>query len=175
MVFFGLALSAPTEVRIGGLFPLFRLSGEVLSSGQQRLASFLMAVRDINSDKELLPNTTVKVSIRDTKFNVGKTFFSALDVSTKSFNGEGVNACIGPAASGESEAAATVFSHFSTPQISYSSTNPLLSNKINFPYFARTCPSDAFQGSAMADIVSKHYGWYAKHFLLQSSVYKLST
>jgi branched-chain amino acid transport system substrate-binding protein len=159
LMLFSFSFSAPTEVRLGGLFPLFRLSGEVLSSGQVRLASFLMAVRDINADASVLPNTTVKVSIRDTKFNVGKTFFSSLDLVTKSFKGKGVDACIGAASSGESEAAATVFSHFSTVQISYSSTSPLLSTRINSPYFARTCPSDAFQGAAMADIVSKYYGW----------------
>lgn len=159
LMFFSVSLSAPTEVHLGGLFPLFQLSGEVLASGQERLASFLMAVRDINADASLLPNTTVKVSVRDTKLSVGKTFFSSLDLATKSFGGKGIDACIGAATSGESEAAAAVFSHFSTVQISYSSTSPLLSTKINSPYFARTCPSDAFQGAAIADIVSKYYGW----------------
>ena len=159
LMFFSSSLSVPTEVYLGGLFPLFRLSGEVLSSGQERLASFLMAVRDINADATVLPNTTVKISVKDTNVNVGTAFFSSLDLATKSFKNRGVDACIGAATSGESEAAATVFSHFSTVQISYSSTSPLLSNKINYPYFARTCPSDAFQGAAMADIVSKYYGW----------------
>jgi ABC-type branched-subunit amino acid transport system substrate-binding protein len=117
-----------------------------------------MAVRDINAGASVLPNTTMKVSVRDTKFNVGKTFFSSPDLATKSFKGKGVDACIGAASSGESEAAATVFSHFSTVQIS-SSTSRLLSTRINSPYFARTSPSDAFQGAAMADIVSMYYGW----------------
>jgi hypothetical protein len=46
-----------------------------------------MAVRDINAGASVLPNTTVKVSVRDTKFNVGKTFFSSPDLATKSFKG----------------------------------------------------------------------------------------
>ena len=153
------SLSPPSEVRVGGLFPLFRTSGPAITTGQQRLAGFLLAVEEINADSTVLPNTTFKIVVKDTKLNLGKTFFATLEMSKNAFGGKGVDACIGAQASGESDAAATVLSQFSTVQISYSSTSPLLSNKVNYPYFARTCPSDSFQGAAMANMVADYFGW----------------
>jgi ABC-type branched-subunit amino acid transport system substrate-binding protein len=153
-------LTPPSEVRVGGLFPLFRTSGPAITTGQQRLAGFLLAVKEINEDTTILPNTTFKIVVKDTKLNLGKTFFAALEMSKLAFNGKGVDACIGAQASGESDAAATVLSQYGTVQISYSSTSPLLSNKVNYRYFARTCPSDSFQGTAMASMVADYFGWY---------------
>ena len=149
----------PAHVRLGGLFPSFRMNGKLSESGQQRLAAFLLAVKEINADPTILPNTTIKIAVRDSRVNVGKTFFATLDMATNAFNKTGVDACIGGASSAESDAASNVLTQFSTVQISYSSTSPLLSAKINYPYFARTCPSDSFQGAAMADLVSNYYGW----------------
>lgn len=153
----------PKIVRLGGLFPTFDFSGSAHTQARQLLSSFLMAVREINANPHLLPNTTILIAVRDSKLNVGKSFFASLDLATTTFTKynktKGIDACIGADSSGESEAAATVFTQFSTVQISYSSTSPLLSTKINYPYFARTCPSDAFQGAAMADLVGTYYGW----------------
>lgn len=159
LLFLGSTLSAPKEVRLGGLFPLFRINGEVIANGQQRMAGFLLAVKEINDANVLLPNIPIKVVVKDTKLNVGETFFSTLDMVTKSFKKRGIDACIGAQSSVESDAAATVLSQFSKTQVSYSSTSALLSTKLNSPYFARTCPSDIFQGAAMAALVAKNYGW----------------
>ena len=153
------SFSPPKYVRIGGLFSQFDLNNAVQPNGRQLLAAFLMAVRDINTDHKILPNTTILVAVKDSKLSVGKTFFDSLNLATKSFQGAGIDSCIGSYTSGETAAAATVFTQFSTPQISYSSTSPQLSTKINYPFFARTCPSDAFQGAAIADLVFKYYGW----------------
>jgi ABC-type branched-subunit amino acid transport system substrate-binding protein len=152
--FLGSALSTTgkvDEVRLGGLFPLSRLTG------QQRLAGFLLAVKEINEANTILPNIPIKIVVKDS-FDVGKTFFATLDMATNSFQKRGIDACVGASSSAESEAAATVFSRFSKTQISYASTVSLLSTKINAPYFARTCPSDTFQGDAMANLVA-NYGW----------------
>lgn len=154
-----LVFAAPEEVLLGGLFAFFRLSGEAVPSGQQRLAVFLMAVKEINNSTSILPRTKIKVSVKDTRYDTGRSFFSALELAGASSKRKGIDACIGAATSMESDAAATVFSQFSTVQISYAATSPLLSFRINSPYFARTCPSDSFQGSAMAALVATHYGW----------------
>ena len=159
LLFLVSVFSAPKEVHLGGLFAFYRMSGEAIPSGQQRLAVFLMAVKEINNSTSILPQTKIKVSVKDTKYDVGETFFSTLELAASSFSGKGVDACIGAATSVESDVAATVFSKFSTVLISYAATSPLLSTKINSPYFARTCPSDSFQGAAMANLVAKYYGW----------------
>lgn len=61
----------------------------------------------------------------------------------------GVSAVIGPATSGSSANSQLVFREFHIPQISYSATSTALSDKLTYPYFTRTVPSDAFQGKAM--------------------------
>lgn len=160
-IFLTFSYTPPKTVRIGSIIPIFDINGDAqpISQYHQLLGSFLLAVKDINSDRTILPNTTVLIAVRDTRQNVGKAFFASLDLATTAFGGRGVDACIGSTSSSESVAAATVFTQFSTPQISYASTSPLLSTKISYPFFARTCPSDAFQGAAMADLVATYYGW----------------
>ena len=155
------SFTPPKTVRVGGIFPNFDIKGSPNAQyqGHQALASFLLAIKEVNADPTILPNTTILLAVRDTRQNVGKAFFASLDLATEAFAGKGVDACIGSFASSESVAAATVFTQFSTPQISYGSTSPLLSTKISYPFFARTCPSDAFQGAAMADLVATYYGW----------------
>jgi hypothetical protein len=71
---YALSLSSatpPKEVRIGGLFPSFFLDGRSVLGGQRRLAGFLMAVREINANPDILPNTTIKISVKDTKLDIG--------------------------------------------------------------------------------------------------------
>jgi ABC-type branched-subunit amino acid transport system substrate-binding protein len=131
-------------------------------SGTQRLASILMAISEINKNSTLLPNTTIKVAYRDSRSDEGKAFFAALNLANSAFNvsgvGKAVDIVIGAQSSGESTASAQVFKQFHVPQISMSSTSALLSLKTDYPYFSRICPSDTFQGMAMASLLS-HYGW----------------
>jgi ABC-type branched-subunit amino acid transport system substrate-binding protein len=121
-----------------------------------------MAISEINKNSTLLPNTTIKVAYRDSRGDEGKAFFAALGLATDTFNISGVDKAadivIGAQSSGESTASAQVFKQFHVPQISMSSTSALLSSKKDYPYFSRTCPSDSFQGMAMASLLS-HYGW----------------
>lgn len=65
---------------------------------------------------------------------------------------------VGPNSSGPSQAAQQLASLLGVSHISYASTSPLLSNKILSPTFYRTCPSDAFQGRAIAELVAS-LGW----------------
>lgn len=142
------------EVRLGGLFSLFDIQNSVISSGQQRMSGFLMAVKEINANKTILPDTVIRIVVQDTKLNKGKAFFASIDMASM-----GVDAIIGAQSSDESSAAATVFSQYSTVQISYSSTSASLSSKSNYRYFARSCPSDTFQGGAMAAMVATKFKW----------------
>ena len=146
------------EVRIGALVPIFRAStGQKDTSGVRRFSSFYMAVSEINNksdgvDDWLLPNTRLSFALRDSKRDDSAAFFGALALTREVFSGEGCSAIVGAASSGPSEAAAVVASRLQTPQISYSSTSPLLSDGLAYPYFLRTCPSDAFQARAIVDV-----------------------
>ena len=147
-------------VRVGALFQRFLLNKnyDSVPKGQYRLASFLMAIKDINESPDILPNTTILISVKDSKGDPGTVIFKTIELSNEAFNKTGVDVIIGPSSSGEAIASAVVAKAFQKVQVSYSATSPDLSSKATYNYFARVAPSDAFQGIAMAEYVYKH-GW----------------
>jgi branched-chain amino acid transport system substrate-binding protein len=60
----------------------------------------------------------------------------------------------GAACSGASMGANSVLSAAGVPMISFASTSPALSDAASYPHFYRVVPSDAYQGAALADVVS---------------------
>ena len=65
---------------------------------------------------------------------------------------------IGEAISSVTIQVANLLQLFHVPLISFASTTPSLSDKTQYGYFARTCPSDSYQARALADIVN-HFNW----------------
>eukprot|EP01041_Mallomonas_annulata_P008621 gene8621-17784_t len=97
-------------IRIGGLFPQTDFHGNLDNIGAQYLASFLMAVREINNKTDgiaddLLPNIDLVIAVRNTKQKFIETFQAATELSTKAFNNSGIQAAIGPASVEEVEGA----------------------------------------------------------------------
>lgn len=66
----------------------------------------------------------------------------------------GVWGVVGAACSGASMGANAVLSAAGIPQVSYASTSPDLSDAAAYPSFFRVVPSDAFQGSVVADVMA---------------------
>ncbi len=66
----------------------------------------------------------------------------------------GVWGAVGAACSGASMGANAILSAAGIPQISYASTSPALSDANAYPGFFRVVPSDAFQGSVVADVMT---------------------
>ena len=66
----------------------------------------------------------------------------------------GVWGVVGAACSGASMGANAVLSAAGIPQVSYASTSPALSDAESYPGFFRVVPSDAFQGSVIADVMN---------------------
>lgn len=69
-----------------------------------------------------------------------------------------ISAVIGAASSPISTNVANLLGVDNTPQISYSSTSVLLSDKTVYHSFFRTIPSDTYQAQALADLL-KQFGW----------------
>ena len=69
-----------------------------------------------------------------------------------------ISAVIGAASSSISTSVASLVGVDYTPQISYSSTSVLLSDKTIYPSFFRTIPSDTYQAQALADLLL-HFEW----------------
>lgn len=78
---------------------------------------------------------------------------------TNVFNGNGTLGTVGGHTNTASNAFAQIFNGFKQNQVAYASTGSYLSYVTPYPYFMRTCADDAFQGVALADIVSDYFGW----------------
>ena len=152
-------------LRVGALFPMVRSRASnyrLDTGGILRLHAFLMAIDEINDKSDgvhdwLLPQTRLEFVLRDSKRDPITALIGALEVvgtcSTGDSSSNGVVATVGAASSEPSKSAAQAFTRSRTPQISYSSTSAALSNGLDYPYFLRTPPSDAYQAKAMVDLL----------------------
>ena len=157
------------DIILGGIFPLHKKSTEnenacgVFSEvpGYQYMEAMLFAIDEINKDPDLLPNITLGAQIYDTcqsktiAADAAKRFIT---MSLKRENNTQLAGVIGALSSGVSETVANFLRVFQIPQISYSSTSIILSNKDIYSYFLRVVPPDSFQAQAMVDII-KRIGW----------------
>uniref|UniRef100_A0A8C4SG52 Extracellular calcium-sensing receptor-like n=1 Tax=Erpetoichthys calabaricus TaxID=27687 RepID=A0A8C4SG52_ERPCA len=133
----------------------------------QRAQAMVFAIEEINRNETLLPNITLGYRLYD---NCQK-MPTALRAATALFAGESeameasdcygsppVLAIVGDPASTHSIAISRIVGLFRMPMVSYYATCSCLSNKLEFPSFFRTVPSDTFQIKAMIRIL-KHYKW----------------
>nr|XP_046245275.1 extracellular calcium-sensing receptor-like [Scatophagus argus] len=105
----------------------------------------IFAIEEINNSSELLPGIKLGYQIHDSCTAVPAT--SGM-----------VMAIIGESSSTPSISMSRIIGAFSIPQVSHFSTCACLSDKLQFPTFFRTVPSDQFQADALAKLV-KHFGW----------------
>ena len=152
----------------------------------ENMEAMFFAIDLVNSDPYLLPNITLGYDIRDTctsenialdesvdlVFSSGRLELeSCIDsesnnVSTK----PPVVAVIGAIVSSVSIPVASFFRVFNMPQISFSSTSPLLSNRDRYTYFYRTVPPDNQQAQAMIDLIL-HFGWHHVSTIYSNNLY----
>ena len=170
---------------LGGLFPVHTdIAGGVCGElrrpgGLDRVEAMLFALDTINSNPYLLHGITLGYDIRDTCFveqigldeaadlilsgaRIGvETECAATDLS-KTDNTNNTRpftiGIIGAASSPVSIPIAGLSRLFSIPQISYSSTSTILSNRERYSYFFRTVPSDGMEVRAILDLI-EHFGW----------------
>ena len=165
------------DIILGGLFAVHHSSaggGQCSSNptltGTERMEAMLHAIDLISSDPYLLPNITIGYDIRDTctSENIGldesiEFVFSddlCRDTCLSTSNGlnTSITAVIGATVSFVSIPVASLFRLFNLPQVSYSSTSSLLSNRDRYNYFFRTIPPDDQQAQAMIDLIV-YFGW----------------
>ncbi|XP_033638248.1 metabotropic glutamate receptor 3-like isoform X1 [Asterias rubens] len=129
----------------------------VLTLTGLRIESMLYAIDFINNSTDILPGVELGFEIRDDCSNKNRALREALSfVSTT-----GGGACpdeaqtvgvVGTGSSSTSGPVANLLGLFKVPQVSYSATSSLLSNKKLYPYFMRTVASDVNQAAVMADL-----------------------
>ena len=120
-----------------------------------------MAINEINNKNDgiaddILPNVLVRYGVRDSLHTFQYSVLAAIDLTQNQFQSRGgVKAIIGAGVNTVSEALAAILTGTNTPQISYGSGATELSHSDTYPTHLRVYPSDAYQGSAMIDILAK--------------------
>lgn len=161
------------------------------------LQAMLLAIDEINNDKHILPNVKIGYAIYDSCNSESFGLQATLDIiqeprvipsypRTLSFSKHpkdavecfcnktkpAIIAVIGDASSSTSTRIASVLGArgISMPQISYSSTSTVLSNKKYYPSFLRTIPPDEYQAMFIIDIFKK-FKWTYVSFIASDDAY----
>nr|AAI62412.1 Taste receptor, type 1, member 1 [Danio rerio] len=136
--------------------------------GYHLVQAFRYAVDEINNgtqDKQLLPGVTLGYRTYDI-CSLPASNLATLDLLAQQLHPSAVDsravAIIGPDSSSYAFTPAAALGVFLVPQISYEATNELLSNKLLYPSFFRTIPSDKNQVNAMIQVLVKfNWTWIA--------------
>ncbi|XP_061074173.1 extracellular calcium-sensing receptor-like [Conger conger] len=128
----------------------------------------VFAITEINNSSELLPGVTLGYEIHDScsfvPVGVKVAFQLTNGVEPVFFPNQScsktgtVHAVVGESGSTPSIAISRILGPFGIPQVSHFATCACLSDKLQYPTFSRTIPSDYFQAAALARLV-KHFGW----------------
>ncbi|XP_012940370.1 receptor-type guanylate cyclase Gyc76C [Aplysia californica] len=149
---------APEEIILGYLTSLDKKKGALyIPWGHLISGAITYAVQKVNDDPDLLPNTTLKFVIGDTR---GEEIESLHQ--TAEFINKKVHAIIGPQETCVHEA--RLAAAFNVPMISYYCTDAEVSNRELYPTFARTKPTDS-QISASVVSILKLFKWNRVTFI----------
>ncbi|XP_066438163.1 vomeronasal type-2 receptor 26-like [Eleutherodactylus coqui] len=133
----------------------------------QTALTVLFAIDQINNNENLLPNITLGFHLLDSYMNEPITLEAYLKilsgweflVPNYKCRSEGhLLAMVGFPSSVLSQLVAKTFAMYGYPQISYGATDPLLRNKLMFPYSYHTVGSSVHLEKALNSVL-KHFGW----------------
>ncbi|KAM6931833.1 extracellular calcium-sensing receptor-like [Lycodopsis pacificus] len=135
----------------------------------QLAQAMLFTIEEINNSTDILPGISLGYKIYDTCGSIARSVRVALALANGNDAASAlseapctrlsqVQAIMGESSSSPTMAIATVIGSFRIPMISHFATCACLSDKIKYPSFLRTIPSDYYQSRALAQLV-KHFGW----------------
>ncbi|XP_053177406.1 extracellular calcium-sensing receptor-like [Scomber japonicus] len=131
--------------------------------------AMLFAIEEINNNTDILPGISLGYKIYDTCASITRGVGVALALANGNEDAFAlseapcsrpaqVQAIMGETSSSSCMAISPVIGHFHIPLISHFATCACLSDKVKYPSFLRTIPSDYYQSRALAQLV-KHFGW----------------
>uniref|UniRef100_A0A3P8PC31 G-protein coupled receptors family 3 profile domain-containing protein n=1 Tax=Astatotilapia calliptera TaxID=8154 RepID=A0A3P8PC31_ASTCA len=126
----------------------------------QYIYAMVFALEEINHSTMLLPGIKLGYHIFDSCGRPPWALQSGLSLvgGDNTSCGQSVPMIIGGASSITSQILSTVLGPLSIPFISYLSTCPCLSDRLQYPNFFRTIPSDIYQARAVAQVVIR-FNW----------------
>uniref|UniRef100_A0A4W5MTY3 Olfactory receptor C family, u1 n=1 Tax=Hucho hucho TaxID=62062 RepID=A0A4W5MTY3_9TELE len=139
------------------------------------MMTMVFTVNEINRNSTLLPGVRLGYRILDSCDHVHTSLRGALSVVTGKRTEENIEmgvdermpgclagapvpAVVGLASSTPTGAVAHMLGPFNIPLVSYFATCTCLTDKLSYPSFLRTVPSDLFQVRGLVQLVS-HFGW----------------
>nr|XP_057940118.1 taste receptor type 1 member 1 [Doryrhamphus excisus] len=181
----GEGLHLQGDFSIAGLFPLHYTNrpstglpalgackeGRHNKHGFHMMQAMRFAVEEVNNKSgalhSLLPGVTLGYQMYDI-CSAPASVLATLDLLEQQYHGSAASwmttrntetvAVIGPDSSSKSFTPAALLGAYLIPQISYEASNKKLSNKILYPSFFRTIPSDKNQVEAMIQLLV-HFNW----------------
>eukprot|EP00736_Rhodelphis_marinus_P001668 Rmarinus@m.19292 len=148
------------RVNVGVLMPFLSgpSSSVVDSEGVQYFSAFWMAIKQINANTGILPNTRLLVATFDNHRDDLQSFDGALYLAEEAFGERGVKLVMGPDSAAPAESAQNVLKLKLIPQITPSPTDLDASAVSSSPYFFRMVPDENAQSSAVAGVV-EYFAW----------------
>ncbi|XP_066528463.1 taste receptor type 1 member 1 [Hoplias malabaricus] len=178
----GGGLQLKGDYTIYGMFPLHNTAqtmspspwladckqGQENKHGYHLVQAMRYTVEEINNssgNKQLLPGITLGYQMHDT-CSLSASILATVDLLAQQYNNAEVEpralALIGPDSSDYAFTPAAALGSYLLPEISYEASNEMLSNKMLYPAFFRTIPSDKNQVDAMIQILLKfNWTWIA--------------
>ena len=149
----GTTTNVTKQINLGVLIPW---TGDNWNAGPRLASGLLIGIDSVNSDPTLLPGYKLTFTWKDTKCEESIALTAAVDMYTKS--SPRIQALIGPACSHGCKAVGYLSEHWNMPLISYACGSVELSNKLEFPLFARTVGVYASSGAIIVNLM-KYYNW----------------
>eukprot|EP00079_Xenopus_tropicalis_P010877 XP_002936167.3 PREDICTED: vomeronasal type-2 receptor 26-like [Xenopus tropicalis] len=127
----------------------------------------IFAIEEINSNQNILPNVTLGFHIHDSRANERKAISSTFSMLTgssdyvpnyKCTQNRIPSAFIGHLLSSVSNVMYQITSIYGFPQVSYGAVDPAFSDRIRFPLFYRTVPSETAQYQVIIQLI-KAFNW----------------
>ena len=164
---------------IEALLPITGSEGDLLDTYAIASEVVRLTIDDVNKNASILGDVDLGYQIVDDKrdlnlimkraFGIVSKYrpnsvcreddeFCTADQYSAPFINQHVGAVIGPATSSSSVPSASLLGLYSIPQIGYTASSSVLSDKSRFKSFLRTIPSDDHQAAAIASFV-KHFDW----------------
>eukprot|EP00736_Rhodelphis_marinus_P000467 Rmarinus@m.7904 len=137
---------------LGGLFPLYS-SGEWNRAGAHALAAFQLAIGEINSRSDILPDSQLRYAVRDTQDRASEAVARAGDLRKDVFGSSGVVAVVGPSSNDAAESVTVELAEDAILAMSYGATRSSLSDATRYPYFFRTIPALSYQVNVLEDLI----------------------
>ncbi|XP_069832198.1 vomeronasal type-2 receptor 26-like [Dendropsophus ebraccatus] len=169
------------DIIIGGIFSVYYHMDELNTETHEKVMrcaglitlnykyflNFLFAIEEVNRNPYILPNVTLGYHVYDSCSNVNKAVKSTIQI----LSGPGatvpnyyctgednIAGFIGDLLSVTSVPIAQLLNVYRYTQISYGATDPMLSDRVLYPYLFRTARSDHVYVSAVLSVL-KHFSW----------------